>query len=521
MVEPCGKKETNTITRAELAGIYAALLHAAGDSGTPVHTAITIFSDSLVSIYNTQRILRRPHTLTESKHFPLLLRIHTLIMQRARAGCHTILQKVQSHIGIIGNEHADAGARDSLENPSSCQLTLQDINNQYLSTLPAWPCLAPLQPFPPVDPGTAAMQRPDPADQDGPYFLSNLTTSITEHVICKCPDITDGPTLKPGPVFLAQQALHDASVPLCNNYMWHASACNFTVIRHILRMRYNILWTAALAAKYRVPYRTNAGVCTDGRCPICPVALTTPSSPDTVGHILGSCTHPEMHRCYVDRHNKSLSLIHAKISRGTKGGCYMVMDATSRADLPRGVSDIRLPQWMLPNTPPALLSTFRPDLLLIDGLLSVDAPDAIDTQTDHVARVLHPAHLRQLQKHCVVHIVEFTYTIETSYDRTLARKRAQHSALVLALTAAGWTLHEAAPTEFVHIIVIGSTGVIFGPIHRTLQALGVSTRKLTTFLQSLHKFAVLYAASILRCRRRLENSVSDFHPTPLLLDDPP
>ncbi len=75
------------------------------------------------------------------------------------------------------------------------------------------------------------------------------------------------------------------------------------------------------------------------------------------------------------------------------------MDATSRADLPRGVSDIRLPQWMLPNTPPALLSTYRPYLLLVDGLLSVNAPDTVDTDTGHTKRVLHPAHLRQLQTH--------------------------------------------------------------------------------------------------------------------------
>jgi hypothetical protein len=176
---------------------------------------------------------------------------------------------------------------------------------------------------------------------------------------------------------------------------------------------------------------------------------------------------------------------------------------------------------MLPNTPPAVLSTYRPDLLLVDGLLSVDAPDAVDTDTDHSTRVLHPAHLRQLQTRCVVHIVEFTYTIETSYDRTLARKRTQHNALVLALTAAGWTLHEATPEEYVHVIIVGSTGIIFSPIQSILQALGVSARKLPVFLQSLHKFAVLYAASILRCRRRLENSISDFHPTPLLLDDPP
>ncbi len=35
--------------------------------------------------------------------------------------------------------------------------------------------------------------------------------------------------------------------------------------------------------------------------------------------------------------------------KGLVGGCFMIMDATSRADLPAGVSDIRMPQWMLPT----------------------------------------------------------------------------------------------------------------------------------------------------------------------------
>jgi hypothetical protein len=489
----------------------------ASDPGNPTSKNVTIFSDSLVSIYNTQRILRRPQTLTESKHYPLLLQIHGLIMQRARAGYHTILQKVKSHIGIIGNKKADEGARDSMENPASCHFNLHGINNQYLSTLPAWPCLAP---DPSQTPDQATQQAdPTATDQDGPYFVSDLTTAITEHVLRKCPDITDGPYLKPGRMFHKQQALNGVSLPLYNNHMWHTSACNFAVIRNIIRMRYNLLWTAALAAKYNRRYVTKAGTCTDGCCPICPVAPPAPRPRDTVGHILGSCTHPEMHRCYVDRHNKSLSLIHAKISQGTKGGCFMIMDATSRADLPAGVSDIRMPQWMLPNVPPHLLSTYRPDLLLIDGLLSVDDP-FLDRE-DATTATLLPAHLRCLQEHCVIHIVELAYTIESCYDHTLARKRVQHAALVLALSAAGWTLHAPQPTEHVHLIVIGSTGTIFSPIENALLALGVPARTIPKLLQSLHQFAVLYAASILRCRRRLENSLSDFHATPLIVDDPP
>ena len=116
--------------------------------------------------------------------------------------------------------------------------------------------------------------------------------------------------------------------------------------------------------------------------------------------------------------------------------------------------------------------------------------------------------------------MEFAYTIESSYDNTLARKRAQHVALVIALTAAGWKIFEAKPSEYVHVVLIGSTGIIFTPIQEVLLALGLNARKIPQFLQSLHLFAVQYAAAIVRCRRRLENSESAFHPT-LVLTDPP
>jgi hypothetical protein len=216
-------------------------------------------------------------------------------------------------------------------------------------------------------------------------------------------------------------------------------------------------------------------------------------------------------------------LIHAKIVQGTKGGCLMILDATSRDALPQGVLDTRLPQWMLPYTSPAVLSTYRPDLLLIDGLLTVDAPFADDPAPSGSAdtRVLHPVTLKELQRRCVIHIVELAYTIESCFDDTLARKRAQHTALVIALTAAGWKLFEVKPSEYVHVVLVGSTGVIFKHIHDVLLALGLNARKIPKFLESLHIFAVQYAAAIVRCRRRLENTESAFHPTLPVLMDPP
>ena len=137
-IAPHGHRETNTITRAELAGIHVALDHIKFDS-----RPVTIFCDSLAALYETQRVVHMPHTLLENKHYPMLASIRSLILTRARLSLPTHVQKVKSHIGIAGNEQADAGASHALRHPEACDTSLADIDNAYFSSLPAWPCHPP------------------------------------------------------------------------------------------------------------------------------------------------------------------------------------------------------------------------------------------------------------------------------------------------------------------------------------------------------------------------------------------
>ena len=192
----------------------------------------------------------------------------------------------------------------------------------------------------------------------------------------------------------------------------------------------------------------------------------------------------------------------------------MIMDATSREDLPEGIAANRVPTWMLPHTPAHVLKKYRPDMLLLDGLLSVDAPARLDLP-------IPPRRLQHIQETCTLHIVEFTYTIESCYADTIAYKREQHVALVQALSQAGWTIHSPQPSESVHILVMGSTGTIFSSTPETLQTLGIPPKDVTTVLQTLHQYAVQYAASILGLRRKLERSTDVFQPAPPIIDDPP
>ena len=57
------------------------------------------------------KFLRRPASLQHSTHLDLLNLIRGVLLARSHAGSHILLAKVKSHIGILGNEAADAAAK--------------------------------------------------------------------------------------------------------------------------------------------------------------------------------------------------------------------------------------------------------------------------------------------------------------------------------------------------------------------------------------------------------------------------
>jgi ribonuclease HI len=106
---------TNTINRAELAGIYAALVNK--------HTSIA--SDSACSLSQIRKQLLFPEMQRNHIHDELLRQIVDLI----KASPNPIyFYKVKAHEGIAGNEFADAIAKHAALHDHGHTLQLQPVS---------------------------------------------------------------------------------------------------------------------------------------------------------------------------------------------------------------------------------------------------------------------------------------------------------------------------------------------------------------------------------------------------------
>jgi len=471
-VNPNGKGYTSTITRAELSAILAALTT---NGITRADETVHIFTDSLCSIHLIHRMLNSPHTLTECKHRDTLERIIWALKERAESGAHTYIYKVKSHAGCAGNNIVDKAAKEAaLDDTHADQIIDTSDNDPYSHG--TWVAAQPTQP------AVAHPNASSPQDtEDGRTwsYLSNLNSAAKQILL---PLWSAGSFSCKG---VYAEAWHKALPCLdkvSSAYFWTAPNVTYKQRRLTFAARWGLLWNRKLAFRFKRAASPN--------CPLC-------GNPDSTGHMLGGCSHPDTIAMRIARHDEAVRILQRAIEKAPARDhrtMYTIMDAGPANNLPEGVSGKRLPAWLLPDLPDTDKLKMRPDLLIVTGLENPgdDAPPG-----DTWRGLLHQ------RAPATIHIIEVGYGNDTALADKDLEKREQQMALYNELTKPG-----NFPPQFVkyHTVPLGRCGAIpssFRTVFRDL-GLGSTEASICTCAKKLHVHAVHWIEKMYTHRQALD-----------------
>jgi ribonuclease HI len=441
-IDPAGWGETNTINRAELAGIYAAL----------VKHQRKIATDSATSIAQVQRMIHRPATLRMHKHADLLTSIGKLL--RDAPGPVTIV-KIKAHAGHIGNEVADqiakrAATPESMDEPD---LTLP-IRGRASYTKSYWLFSKRNE----ADVAQHPKQRSEPVES----LKGHLRQVIHEHQRL-------GFSNQESYYFRKWQSIrNEAHGSISNGLMRPNKNLSGGQVKVALKYRMGLLWNNRLAFKW--------GKAPNNLCPLC-------GSEDGGTHMVSACQHTGMQGMYTDRHNKLGRTIMRAVMKGERGGEIASMDLgaadKAKADGLHITTRRYVPREVLPHMKDADIHKLKPDAILISG----------DSHADPKSRQ--------------VHIMELKTCQDTDPQSQLQRAAGQHSALQKQLLKAGFL---ARNIHIVPILVGVSGTIYHTHTLEALQKLGVTKTRAKRCAHKLHLQAISCMHSIVATRHALVGS---------------
>jgi len=443
-IDPAGIGITNTINRAELAGILVALLE-----GLTNHKHIFILTDSMCSLLQINKFLLYPQAYLLHIHHKLLAAISNALEHRCQTGGSITLLKVKAHIGIQGNEAADKIA--STPYPPigvSMTHTTLDVPAQPFDNL-FWPhCLRTT---------TSKALEPLTSLKHLPAVIPRLTKRI---------------------IGIYEQAWFDVMpylMPFCKAYILEPHIPSY--VRHVI-FRY---WHGCL---YNQKHACRFGHSTNPNCPLC-------GHLDSAGHMLGSCTHPDIQGLRINRHNEAVRQI-GKLVRLSSNvdiqNSLIFMDAGVAEDPIIQSEGTRLDKFLLPKLEEKKRNKYRPDLLL------VTIPPGIDR--DFVRE-------ETAWEVCHIYILEISFCGDTRYLEHAAHKSQQHLQLVEELVNAGWKKHQI---HLLDPLLFGMGGCLYQPCFENIvNNLHVPHHFVQKHLQEIQIIAATKAAQIVGTRRFLES----------------
>jgi ribonuclease HI len=454
---------TNTINRAELAGIAAAL-----ELG---HTHIA--TDSAAAQAQIWKAVHKPNSVRAHVHARQLQFIANRIRRSPAPIC---ISKVKAHSGVIGNEGADILAQRMALGIGVARAGLTNHNPDPFPDL-YWPAILEeesTQPHILPDLGRGLKQAAHEEHRLG----SANRSAIYYKAWC---GTIDGRT-------------HAHEVDLqATNHMWQDSAFSPAMLRTILRCRMGVLYNQKHALRF--------GHAPTSDCPAC-------GQPDSAGHMLLGCEKAS--KLVTSRHHGAGRLILKSLLKGSKGAGLVFADVGSSEKLRKeGLTDAELRKWpavrdwlqgygALPRpTVGAEHARQRCDSDTSCRHEASSRPDAIlavlKDGVDPTAGPLRGADVIEIK------LIEIKYCSDTlGPKQTLETAKTQHADLMQTLQA-----HYGTKVQQ-HTILLGIAGSIYME-HTTaqLRSLGLNKGQTQRLTAALHRHAAAHAVTIVGHRRKL------------------
>ena len=456
-VNPNGRGYTLTINRAELSAILKAL--STPEVAEPRET-IHLYTDSLCSMHLIHRIINSPWTLKHCKHWDLLQNILEALRLRAEAGARTYIYKIRAHADSVHNDAVDLAAKEAAMADNRDDQLLDASDNDPYSKGYWIATRRPARSDEFRQAGTTAPAPPqaqaEPLSDENWAFVPNLTQALKKRMKQRC---SAGQFTEAGIYASAWHAALPTLDKQSSSFMWRTTRVTARQRLLTLKARWGHLWNRKLAYRYKMARNDN--------CPLC-------GHHDSVGHLLGSCSHPTAVAMRIARHDGAVRKLQKHLSKCSMRGFFTIMDACALADLPPEVQSKRIPTWLLPQVEPDTLRRMRPDLLIIEGLK--EPSPATDPALIH-------------QQLCsgkyTFHILEVGYCCDTNQEDKDLEKQQQHATLRDLLAA-------EFPTARIkyYTVPLGRAGAIPASLVPTLKDLGLTSCKATFIAEDLHIHAL-------------------------------
>jgi ribonuclease HI len=386
------------------------------------HHPKVVATDSLASMQQIRNYLQRPHAYDKHPCREILRQITDYI--RGRSTWLTIV-KVKAHSGNPGNEWCDWLATQARLRPAEAKLVDYPRPEHK-----AW----------------IYVTSPDGRDT---HPIADLNKSLRS--LCDAAHGMAGANTDTT-YFQAYQNIASQS---------HQSSHNFITSKHVppgarrlaIKYRMGQIYNQKLAHRYGRSHNSD--------CPLC-------GEPDSQTHMMGGCTHTEMHDMYCKRHNDAATLI----------VLHMHLNATPTTPIqthvgrPKGVPTLTGLPDVVPGCQP---HHSRPDFTLRDTKIHlVEVKYGQDTRLEEKLRGIHD-------------------TLSRTRD---AVERAQHM------------------ETFIRPILLGVGGRIPQLTFDTIMAMGSTHAQAQKICNKLNHQAVLWMHKIVKARRRLHAQSDNPHPPP-------